>query len=570
MGIVNEYITKLINKIRPSEIDKPWLKNYEKMVDHLDYYNGSLYDYVKDTAQKYPDNTACTYYGKTFTYKKFIKMVDKVAESLSQFNIVENECVTICMPNTPEAIFLVYAINKIGAIANIVHPLGSRLDIERALEETNSQIIFFTDVTMSKIIDIKVKNAVFVPVSNSLSGIKKMVYNSMNSINFSLKDNMISWDEFLNKKQLHANYVMRSCDEPAAIIYSGGTTGKCKGIILSNRNFNTMARQTSFVCEYIKPGNSVLAALPIFHVFGLALCVHTCLVAGMNCILVPKLDTKHINKELKKYKPTVFTVVPSLLNMILNDKDPGKHGFSNTKVVVCGGDYLPNETRIKAEKYFKEHGSDLKVLVGYGLSEVTGFCCCTAMMDSELDSIGIPNPDIDIKIFEPNTDVELPYGEIGEICISGPTLMLGYINEEGETASTLVKHSDGKIWLHSGDLGYMSKKGALYYTSRIKRMIISNGYNIYPNELEEIINKCEYVDVSTVVGIPHKIKGYVPKAVIVLKKGVENTATVRQEIKKYCMQNIAKYAQPYDYEYRDSLPKTAVGKIAYRELGSKK
>ena len=423
---------------------------------------------------------------------------------------------------------------------------------------------------MSKIIDIKVKNAVFVPVSNSLSGIKKMVYNSMNSINFSLKDNMISWDEFLNKKQLHANYVMRSCDEPAAIIYSGGTTGKCKGIILSNRNFNTMARQTSFVCEYIKPGNSVLAALPIFHVFGLALCVHTCLVAGMNCILVPKLDTKHINKELKKYKPTVFTAVPSLLNMILNDKDPGKHGFSNTKVVVCGGDYLPNETRIKAEKYFKEHGSDLKVLVGYGLSEVTGFCCCTAMMDSELDSIGIPNPDIDIKIFEPNTDVELPYGEIGEICISGPTLMLGYINEEGETASTLVKHSDGKIWLHSGDLGYMSKKGALYYTSRIKRMIISNGYNIYPNELEEIINKCEYVDVSTGVGIPHKIKGYVPKAVIVLKKGVENTAAVRQEIKKYCMQNIAKYAQPYDYEYRDSLPKTAVGKIAYRELGSKK
>lgn len=156
--------------------------------------------------------------------------------------------------------------------------------------------------------------------------------------------------------------------------------------------------------------------------------------------------------------------------------------------------------------------------MGYGLSEVTGFCCCTAMMDSELDSIGIPNPDIDIKIFEPNTDVELPYGEIGEICISGPTLMLGYINEEGETANTLVKHSDDKIWLHSGDLGYMSKKGALYYTSRIKRMIISNGYNIYPNELEEIINKCEYVDISTVVGIPHKIKGYVPKAVIVLKK----------------------------------------------------
>ena len=336
-----------------------------------------------------------------------------------------------------------------------------------------------------------------------------------------------------------------------------------------------MALQTSNVCKYISPGYSVLSALPIFHVFGLALCTHTCLVSGMKCIIVPQLNTKKINKELKKYKPNVYPAVPSLLKMSVNGADPGINAFKDIKVVVVGGDYLSPQLKSEFEEYLKTHGSSAVVKVGYGLSEACGFCCCTAEIDEKhIDNhkgtLGIPNPDTIVKIFEPNSDIEKSLGDVGEICITGPTLMMGYINEDEETKKTLVLHNDGKTWLHSGDLGYMDKDGFIFYTSRLKRMIITNGYNVYPIELEDIINKCKYVDTCTVVGVPHKIKSQTPKAVIVLKQGVENTMEIREEIRRYCYKNIAKYAVPTEYEFRDTLPKTAVGKVAYRDLEKKK
>ena len=186
--------------------------------------------------------------------------------------------------------------------------------------------------------------------------------------------------------------------------------------------------------------------------------------------------------------------------------------------------------------------------------------------DAKNGTIGIPNPDMEIRSFEVGSDVEKPSGEVGELCITGPTVMMGYINEEDETNNTLVRHSDGKIWLHTGDLGYIDETGRVFYTSRLKRMIITNGYNVYPIELEEIINKCEYVKTSTVIGIPHKTKGQTPKAVIVLKDNVENTSDVRTKIKIYCKNNLAGYAVPTEYEFRDELPMTAVGKVAFRKL----
>lgn len=567
MGKENDYIKKMIKKFKNEfEYKKPWFKYYGDMPENINYFQGSLYDYLSDTASRNENRIAIRFYEKDITYRKFMKMIDKIAYSLKQFKVVENECVTICMPNSPESLALIYAVNKIGAIANIVHPLSTTQDIERALKETNSDTLFCADVSMPKAKDIKVKHFVMVPTSTSLVGIKKIFYNVKFSINMKLSDNQMSWQEFINNGIDENCYVKRSGNDPAAIIYSGGTTGKQKGIIISNLNFNAMAQQTASVCKYLKPGNSVLSALPIFHVFGLSICVHTCLVAGMTLIVMPKVDVKRINQDLKKYKPTVFPAVPSLLKMIVNGKDPGYNAFKDIKMVVVGGDYLSPDSRIETEKYFKEHGSDVSVKIGYGLSEATGFSCCTAPLNIELDSLGIPNADMDIKIFELGSDVEKSVGDVGEICISGPTIMMGYINEDEETKKTLVRHIDNKIWLHTGDLGYMSDKGIFYYTSRLKRMIISNGYNIYPIELEEIICKCKYVEACTVVAMPHKIKSQVPKAVIVIKKNVEDTPEVRLSIQRYCYDNIAKYARPFVYEFRHDMPITAVGKVAYRKL----
>lgn len=577
MGKVNDYINRLINFIKnekPENKEKPWLKYYGDVPESLNYFNGSMYDYLKDTVSKNEKRSAYSFYGNEVTFKSFMKKIDKVASALKEFNIVENECVTICMPNTPESFALIYAINKIGAICNIIHPLSSTSDIERALKETNSSIIFCSDVAMPKARHIKVKHFIMVPTSESLGKFLKTLYNIKSSLNMKLEEGMLTWNEFLNYGVSEDTYVKRDPNSPAAIIYSGGTTGKPKGIIISNANFNAMALQTANLCEYIRPGYSVLSALPIFHVFGLALCTHTCLVAGMKCIIVPQLNTKKINKELRKYKPSVYPAVPSLLKMSMNDSDPGSNAFKDIKVVVVGGDYLSPQVKNEYEEYLKTHGSSAVVKVGYGLSEACGFCCCTAQVDEKhvnnhKGTLGIPNPDMIVKIFEPDSDVEKSVGDVGEICITGPTLMMGYINEDEETKKTLVIHNDGRTWLHTGDLGYMDKDGFIFYTSRLKRMIITNGYNVYPIELEDIINKCKYVDTCTVVGIPHKIKSQTPKAVIVLKSNVQDTLEVREEIRRYCYKNIAKYAVPTEYEFRTSLPKTAVGKVAYRDLENK-
>ena len=570
MGIVNKYIKKILKKIKPFEDkEKPWLKFYDDIPENLTYSKGSIYDHLVDTASKNENRIATRFFGRELTFRKFLRKVDKIASALKQFDIVENECVTMCLPNSPESFALIYAINKVGGIANIVHPLSTKQEIERALSETNSSILICSDVSMPQARDIKVEHFVMLPTSTSLTGILKLGYNIKNASNMRLDPGMLSWEEFIQYTADENPYCKRKAEDPAAIIYSGGTTGKPKGIIISNLNFNAMAAQTAAVCKHIRAGNSVLSALPIFHVFGLSVCVHSCLMAGMTLIIVPKINTRALNKELKKYKPNVFPAVPSMLKLAIHDKDPGKRAFKDIKIVVVGGDYLPPNVREEMLQHLRDHGSNADIKIGYGLSEATGFATSTAFIDEDIDSLGVPNPDMMVKVFEPNSDIEKVVGEIGEICISGPTIMMGYINEDEETKKTLVTHHDGKIWLHTGDLGYQTKDGVFHYTSRLKRMIITNGYNVYPVELEDIISKCELVKSVTVVGIPHKIKSQTPKAVIVLKDGVDDNPITRMKIKKYCSQNIAKYAVPTEYEYRKDLPVTAVGKVAYKLLEKK-
>ncbi len=575
MGKVNDYINKLLNYIKSKKKDtkeKPWLKYYGEMPETLNYFSGSMYDYLYESAIKNEKRIAYKYYNNESTYRGFIRKISKIANALTQFNIVPNECVTLCLPNTPESFALIYAINKIGAIANIVHPLSTKAEIEKAIKETNSSVLFCSDVSMREARSIKIKNFVMVPSNASLQGLLKTLYNIKSHKNLKLSEGMISWENFLSYKLDKDAYVKRNDDDPAAIIYSGGTTGKAKGIILSNKNFNAMALQTITVCNKAVPGNTLLSALPIFHVFGLSIGVHSGFIGGMTSLIVPKLNTKRINKELKKYRPSVYPAVPSLLKMTLNDRDPGKNSFKGIKVLVVGGDYLSPQLKEDMENYLHEHGSDAVIKIGYGLSEATGFSCTTAAMDEkyvENGTLGVPNPDTYLKVFEPNSDIEKSPNDIGEICISGPTVMMGYINEEEETNKTIMTHNDGRKWLHTGDLGYMTEDGLVYYSSRLKRMIISNGYNIYPIELEEIICKCKYVETCTVVAVPHKIKNQTPKAVIVLKDGIEDTFEIRNEIKSYCFKNIARYAVPSEYEFRKSIPKTAVGKVDYRSLQTK-
>ncbi len=571
MGKPCEYFStmKPIKLIDLPENEKTWLKHYGDMPEHEEYLEGSIYDMFEQVAKKYPKLPALEFFDVEYTFEQFDKKVNIVAKALKRLGVVEDESVTICMPNIPEAIFIIYAVNKIGAVCNVIHPLNDAAEIKNAVDITESSLIFTTDASYQTVKTVGVEKVVVVDVSTSMKPLLKMAYNLKSRKQMKYESSAIKWKDFIAGLDGTLPTVKRSKDAPAVLIYSGGTTGKSKGIVLSNLCFNALATQCYSVCPEARPGASMLSALPIFHGFGLCVAIHAPMMLGMKCILVPKIDVKKLNETIQKKKPTIVPAVPTMLKAITNNKKLGPDSFKSVKVILSGGDYLPTDLKEKVLEYFRDCGSSTHIRIGYGLSEATAFFTATAYGAEDIDNIGIPNPDTVIRVCNPETNEVLPDGEIGEICVNGPTVMLGYVNEKEETENTLRIHEDGTQWLHTGDLGYMDD-GVLHFTSRLKRMIISNGYNIYPTELENIINKCKYVASSVVVGIKDKVRQEAPKAVIVLKNGVQRTAEIEKEIKDFCKEHIAKNAQLKEIEYTDALPTTKIGKINYRKFERKK
>ena len=334
-------------------------------------------------------------------------------------------------------------------------------------------------------------------------------------------------------------------------------------------NFNALALSCHKMIEQSGEGESILAILPIFHGFGLGVCIHTTLCCGMRVVLIPNFVPKDFGKLLHKHKISIVCGVPSLFES-LTKTSMGKNDLSKLKCAISGGDFMSKDLKEKVDKYFKEHGSTAEIRVGYGLTEASAAICATPTGEYRENSIGIPFNDTYTKIVRVGTHDRVPYGEDGEICISGPTVMMGYLNNLEETIQTLQLHSDGRTWLHTGDVGSMDEDGFIYFKQRVKRIIISNGYNLYPSYIETIINSHPDVFTSTVIGIPHPKKVQVAKAYIVLKDGVKPSKEVEKSIRQHCEKNLAKYSLPAVYEFRDSLPKTLVGKVAYRELEKEK
>ena len=556
-------------------LERPWLKYYPENCEHVDYFNGSLYEKVKETAEKYPNYAALEYFKNKFSYKEMIKEIDKAALAMVNAGIKENDYVTICAANCPEAIFAFYAVNKIGAIANIIHPLSSENEIKQYLKGAKSNYLFVTDFVYNKIKNFKLKKVVILPISNSMKFVMKNLYELTVKKDKKVKEvnkNAIFWNDFVNSsKDLKDTLVKRDKNDDAVILYSGGTTGKPKGVVLSNLCFTAIAKHCDLMVEHTDPGNSILSYLPISHGFGLAICIHTPLALGLKCILIPKINAKKINKIVEKNKPNFLPVIPSLLEVMVRDKKASKNALSSVMCVLSGGDFLNIELKNKAHNYLSEHGAKNAVIrIGYGLTEVTAATCVSLVEDYKKGSIGVPFPDTLYKIVKTNTNIPADINEIGEICISGPSVMKGYLNNPNETYKAIRVHEDGKKWLHTGDLGRMDENGIFYFETRLKRMIISNGCNIYPNYLEEIYNKHPLIETSVIVGIQDDIKQQVAKAIIVLKKNIKLTQEVKDNIIEYAKKNIVKYALPKEYEYVDSIPKTPIGKVDYKKLENHK
>lgn len=556
----------------------PWRKHYGDIPYRLEYPNCTLYEMIEKTAEQYPDLRAYEFMGKAAAYSEMMLKIENCAKGLKVIGVQENDVVTVCLPNTPQAIIIFYALNKIGAIPSMIHPLAAAKEIEFFLEVSKSVMAVTLDAFYGKFAEAMIKQPqkqlIVTSIADGLGMIKGTTFRFTKGRKIKKLPKLpgiMYWKELM--KAGSGYYLKTQADkkgeDQAVILYSGGTTGFTKGIALTNNNFNALAIQLMAFLECLEPGGKMLSIMPIFHGFGLGICTHGSLSYGLNCVLIPQFSSKTYGQIISKYRPNYIAGVPTLFEALLTTPTLKTADLSFLKGVFCGGDSLTSELKKKIDAFLKEHNCGEQVREGYGLTEcVTGTCLTLRNMAKE-GSIGVPLPDNYYKICKVGTTKEVPYGEVGEICICGPENMVRYINYEEENKQVLQKHPDGNTWLHTGDLGYMDDEGFVYFNQRLKRMIISSGYSIYPSQLENVIEAHPAVLSSCVIGVDDPYKVQKVKAFIVLRDAyaaMYHVETIEQEIKEYCRKNIAKYALPSSYEFRSELPRTLVGKVAFTVL----
>lgn len=556
----------------------PWLKYYGEVPAHLDYPKKTIYQIVRDAARQHPDLVAYEFMGKETSYARFMSRIDRTARALIALGIGKGDRVTICMPNTPQALDTFYALNRIGAVSNMIHPLSAPAEIAFYLNFSHSKAILTLDQFYPKLAEIRdrLENPVKILlafVRDELPAPLSLLYPMSKAARKVPKlpkgDDYILWKDFLRAGEKvetlppdDANYL-----DGASILYSGGTTGTTKGILLSSANFNATALQT--IAASGLPtivGKKMLSVMPVFHGFGLGIGIHTALVGGARCILVPQFNVKTYAQLLMKKKPNLIPGVPTLFEALLRTNLLENADLSFLDGMFSGGDSLSVELKRKVDDFLKAHRAKIQIREGYGTTECVTASCLTPRDYARSGSIGVPFPDTYYKIVKPGTEEELDPNREGEICISGPSVMTCYIDNPEETAQTLRRHADGRIWLHTGDLGTMDPDGFIYFRQRMKRMIITSGYNVYPSQVENVIDGHEKVLYSCVIGVKDSYKMQKVKAFVVLRPEYKPSEAVRQELMEHCRKNVVRYAVPYEIEFRDELPKTLVGKVAYRVL----
>ncbi|MBR5731182.1 MAG: AMP-binding protein [Firmicutes bacterium] len=558
-----------------STVKTPWKDSLGDLPFTLEYFQGAMWEGVEKQAKERPHSVALDFMGKTVTYREMQKNIEMCARSLRTLGIRRGDFVTIAMPNCPQIVYMFYAVNMLGAVACMVHPLSSEKELEYYINETGSELVVTLDQFYNKIEAIrhntKIVNIVVARIKDELSLPIRTGYMLAEGRKIAkIPDDapIIPWEDFMKigracsfDFKVHTGY-----DDPAVVLFSGGTTGLSKGILLTNGNFNSVADMIIETNPMFRPGDKMLAAMPLFHGFGLGVCIHAMLFRGGRCLLVPRFTPKSYAKLMVKKRCNFVAGVPTLYEALLRLPNMDGADLSALKGVYSGGDNLSIELKRKLDKFLYDHQASIQVREGYGATETVTACCLTPPHRYKEGSIGLPFPDTYFKIVKPDTDEELPYGEEGEILVSGPMVMKGYLGHPEETAQALRKHADGLTWLYTGDLGAMDNEGFVYFRGRSKRMIVSSGYNIYPAQLENIFDSCDLVSMSCCIGVPDSYRMHRVKVFIVPTPGVEPSKETKEAILKYASKRIARYAMPKDLEFREELPKTLVGKVAYRVL----
>lgn len=543
----------------------------------IDYPEMTMYQMIEKSCLTHPEEIAYEFYGKKTKYKDFLRRIERCAKAFIAAGIKPGDSVTLCLPNIPQTLECFYAISRIGAVANMVHPLSAQKEITYYLNVSQSKMIVTVDLffkNVSKAIEEADHpvTAVVTRMQEELPIALAAVYilkKGREVLKYPDTENSMLYKTFLKGAdsvgvlpEIHFEK-----NRTAVILYSGGTSGMPKGICLTDLNFNACAMQSRVALDVeVRKGLKMLSCMPMFHGFGLGINIHIVLMYGATCILLPTFTKQSYAKALIKKKPNFIAGVPTIFEALLHIKDLDGVDLSFLLGMFCGGDSLSVELKKSIDKFLKEHNAPIQVREGYGLTECVTASCLTPKDEYRENSIGLPYPDTVYQIVRPDTDDVVPFGEEGEIILRGPTLMTGYLKNPEETAKTLRKLPDGNIWLYTGDLGFMDEDGYVYFRQRIKRMIITNGYNVYPGPIENIIDGIEEVAYSCVIGVKDPRRMQRVRAYVVLHDGVEPCDELKEKILAELKIHVALYALPREIIFRDELPKTLVGKVAYRLL----
>lgn len=556
--------------------ETPWYGKYGEVPSNLEYPDMTMYECLMRSASDGPETVACEFMGRKMRYSDLIVEVDAMAAALHGLGIRKGDKVLVCLPNSPQALISIYGINRLGAVATMIHPLSAREEIKFYIENSGSKAAIVLDLFYPNFPAVDgsgtLKNIIVTSIKDGLGAGKALLYQIVQG----RKDpkpkfdgKVIRWNDVIGiGRRSEPPPIFSAKEDLACILYSGGTTGRSKGVLLSNMNINAAAVQTMTMSESGEVGDTMLAIMPVFHGFGLCICVHMVLYMGRTCILIPKFEPRSYANIVVKNKPNFIVGVPSLFELMLRNKRIGDADLSHLKGVFCGGDTLTADLKKRVDAFLREHRCRTTVREGYGATECVAASCLAPKSEEKQreGSIGIPFPDTLYKIVRVGTIEAADYGEDGEICISGPSVMMGYVNEPEETAEALKVHGDGIRWLHTGDIGCMDRDGYVYFKHRIKRMIISSGYNIYPNQIENVINSVPFVRSCYAIGIPHPIYSQVVKVFVVLEDGTSPTSETKERIMEVCRDKVFRYALPRQIEFLNELPITKLGKIYHAEL----
>lgn len=563
-------------------IDKPWMKYYAEDKRYFTLPNCNVYHYMVNSNANNLDATALDYFGKEISYRELIAMIDQCANAFAALGVQSGDVVSFCNPTTPEIYYAFYALNKIGAIANMIDPRTNTSRIESFIKSTHSKIVFYIDIAYPKIKEILAKNdiekAICISAADSLPTVLKLGYKLKNRIPADKQPP--KYGKYLNWKQfssLGKNTIVRETplDEktlhlPAGIIYTSGTTGVPKGAILTNKNLLSMVYQN--ICSDMgwARNDRFLGIMPPFIAYGLVCGFSLPLCLGMRVTIIPKFESEKFDSYILKHRPHHIMGVPSYVERLMYSEKIQKTDLGFLKTVIVGGDKMNPETETTVNDFLKAHNSSCRVIKGYGLTEMSSnavFPRCNEC--NKIGSVGIPSVGNNLKIIDAESGKELGYNEVGEICLTGPTLIDGYWDNEEEHRKVFIIE-DGVRWIHTGDRGYIDEDGVVFFNDRVKRIIVrSDGHNVWPSDSERIIERHPCIENCCVVGVPDVAagQGEIVTAFIVIRRDSKKTEDqIIDELKAECLKNLPTRDVPLQYFVRPELPLSGVGKVDYRAL----